>query len=244
MKEQPSNEHLAYPISSGMKNCSDKLFIPSLYNMHEMACAALIKEAPLCHLTSLNSNGGLSATSIPLVLDEHEKPGESLMLLGHIAKRNPHTADLKNGMPVLGVFSGPNSYISPRWFKERLTVPTWSFSSVHVHGTLEIVNEPSQIRTILESTIEQLEFTVDGQQDDSSAHWSLKDADNELVNRLLTGIVGLKININSMEGIARTVQEKSDIDRESIADGLCSSLNWQARRVGLKIKEILKQATG
>jgi transcriptional regulator len=35
---------------------------------------------------------------------------------------------------VLCIFHGPHAYISPQWYVQQHTVPTWNYAAVHVYG--------------------------------------------------------------------------------------------------------------
>ena len=56
----------------------------------------------------------LAATHLPFILDPQE--GEKGAL---------------SGQRVLVVFSGPHTYISPRWYPPKEAVPTWNYAAVH-----------------------------------------------------------------------------------------------------------------
>ena len=66
--------------------------------------------------------------------------GDGLVLSAHLAAGNPQCA-LLDGGTALAVFGGPHAYISPAWYRTQPAVPTWDYAAVHVHGTLEPVDE-------------------------------------------------------------------------------------------------------
>lgn len=100
-----------------------------------------------------------------------------------MAKPNSHWKNL-NHKEVLIVFSGPHAYISPTWYKEEHTVPTWNYTAVHVYGIVEI--------NFMEKTVAFYERSM-------SKPWtvSLKD---KFIDGLMHGIVGFEITINKFEG--------------------------------------------
>lgn len=80
-----------------------------------------------------DTEGGLQASHLPFLLDE--KMGTQGVLAGHMAKANSHWQSL-SGQEVLVVFQGPHVYISPAWYEEPETVPTWNYVAVHVYGNM------------------------------------------------------------------------------------------------------------
>src|SRR3954454_11462855 len=75
--------------------------------------------------------GGLVASHLPLLFDVEDGPKGRL--LGHMARANPQWKQVVGD--VLVVFSGPHAYISPAWYEEEGTVPTWNYAAVHAYGT-------------------------------------------------------------------------------------------------------------
>ncbi len=230
--------HLRYPIAPHMEQSDNQLFVPRIYSFDSRdEMINMIAYHPLCHITTQLENE-LYMTSLPLVYRECNTTGDAY-LLGHIAKRNPHLSHLKSGCNALCVFTGPSSYISPRWFVDRLTVPTWSYCSVQVRGSIQLIEDSTNILDILEDSINEFENRVSVTASSPSRSWSFNQADPGLVNTLLSGITGVRIAIKSMTGVKRQVQEKSLNDRHAIAQGLANSRNLNARQVGLQIDETL-----
>src|SRR3954452_2076684 len=75
-------------------------------------------------------SGELRATHLPLLV---EGEGEHGTLLGHFARANNHWTDLA-GRETLVVFPGPHSYVSPGFYSEPLSVPTWNYIAIHAYG--------------------------------------------------------------------------------------------------------------
>src|SRR5689334_4444497 len=90
---------------------------------------ALIRENPLGLLISSGSDGPV-ANSIPFYLNAGLSPKG--MLQAHVAKANPQWRDIAGGAPVLVVFQGVNSYVTPSWYETKQetgkVVPTWNYA--------------------------------------------------------------------------------------------------------------------
>lgn len=90
-----------------------------------------IRENSFALLISNGSNGIPVATHLPIEL--LPDTNGQFVLVGHLAKANPHWKLLIQDAPVLAVFSGIHSYISSSWY-DHVNVPTWNYMSVHITG--------------------------------------------------------------------------------------------------------------
>src|SRR5437899_3081762 len=69
------------------------------------------------------------ATHLPFLIDR-----ERGVLLGHVARANPHGRALDGPGESLAIFQGPHGYVSPSWYLTAPAVPTWNYAAVHVYG--------------------------------------------------------------------------------------------------------------
>jgi len=83
------------------------------------------------------------ASHLPFILDEDA--GEQGTLLAHMAGANRQWRHA-DGQTVLTVFQGPHTYVSPTWYQDPETVPTWNYVAVHVYGTLKVVKDEQQFQ--------------------------------------------------------------------------------------------------
>jgi transcriptional regulator len=98
-------------------------------------------------LTSLGEEG-LVASHLPLLLDA--EAGRQGILLGHMARANPQWRDVRG--EVMAVYSGPHAYVSPSWYEEEGTVPTWNYVAVHAYPMFG-VNSPRPAAAARESPL-------------------------------------------------------------------------------------------
>jgi transcriptional regulator len=61
---------------------------------------------------------------------------------------------------VLLVFQGPNGSISPAWYGESPSLPTWNFTAVHVRGIPEVL-QGGEAFSVLERAVEHFEAARD-----------------------------------------------------------------------------------
>lgn len=135
------------------------------------------------------TEGTLSASHLPLLLDRGA--GEWGTLIGHMARANPQWKQAAGG-EVLAIFSGPHAYISPTWYADSRTVPTWNYVAVHAYGRLELVENPEEMLWIVQQMVETYEANL-------PRPWSLQEP-AEFVNSLLAGIIGFRIRLTRLEG--------------------------------------------
>jgi transcriptional regulator len=158
----------------------------------------------------------LEGTHLPYILNKEE--GEFGTLYGHIAKANPQWKRL-SGKEVLVIFSGPDAYISPTWYATSSAAPTWNYAAVHVYGVAEILNT-TQTREVVEQTVYKFE---------PSLLVERKILTNELLEKLLPGIVGFKITISRIEGKLKLGQQRTSEDQRGVVEGLQSVNSHRAQ---------------
>ena len=149
-------------------------------------------------------------------------------ILGHLALANPQAAWIENDKPALAVFSGVDSYISPRWYVDENQVPTWNYQVVHAHGTLRRIDETSELMRLLNQLTKQHES-------DAEHPWSA-DWDNPKISRLLKAIVGFELTVEHWEGKSKLGQNRDFQDRESLKVHLKNSEDASRN----KLAEVMK----
>lgn len=75
------------------------------------------------------------------------------LLLGHVAKGNPHAAFLVQRPDVLLTFMGPQAYMSPAVYPDLIRVPTWSYLAVHVKAQVRMLEGEEAKDAILKQLI-------------------------------------------------------------------------------------------
>ena len=119
------------------------MYLPAQFKSKDDIHAwALMRAHPFAQLTSVDDAGFPFVTHLPIHL---ETAGETTMLLGHVARGNPHWRYLQARPEALVVFSGPHAYMSPQVYPDLTRVPTWSYLAVHVRVTTRLVESPACI---------------------------------------------------------------------------------------------------
>ncbi len=171
-------------------------------------------------LLTSHGGGGLVASHLPLLLDADAGPHGHL--LGHMARANPQWRDVRG--EVMVVFSGPHAYVSPSWYGEAGTVPTWNYVAVHAYGTFHVVEDREGLLAILRRSV----LAHEGPRPDP---WTF-DESGPHVEKLLEAIVGFRIEVTRLEGkwklnqnhteerrrrVVRALEARPDDDSQAIA---------------------------
>jgi transcriptional regulator len=183
----------------------------------------ILREHPLGMLVT-HSSAGLDADHIPFEFHP-PKPGSDQptdepglgTLTAHVARANPLWQRCPSGTPVMVVFRGAQSYISPNWYPSKhethQQVPTWNYEVVHVHGVLEIQDDERTVRGI----VARLTRTHDAAE---PRPWKMTDSAPEYIDTLLRNIVGIQVRISTMVGKRKLSQNKAIRDRVGAAEAL------------------------
>jgi transcriptional regulator len=139
-------------------------------------------------LVTRHADGRMVASHIPLLLVRDGSPFGRLE--GHVAKPNDQWRDAAG--EALAIFTGPHAYVSPRWYDAEGVVPTWNYTAVHAYGPLETITDPAEMRDHLRRALAAYERGAD-------TPWTLERS-GEVVEKLVRGIVGLRIPIVRLEG--------------------------------------------
>ena len=132
-------------------------------------------------------------------------------LVGHMARANPQWESLRSPTPATLVFCGPNGYISPAWYDDPKTVPTWNYALVEVQGRVCVDSEEGTdwgVRTL----IERMEVRT-------GSGWDIAQSES-VWGELRGGIVGLTFEVGQVRGKMKLSQNKQPHERERIAGEL------------------------
>ena len=158
---------------------------------------------------------GLTANHVPL--RSALRPDGTGMLRGHIARGNALWRQLEHDAPVLVIFQGADSYISPNWYPSKRehgkAVPTWNYATVHMKGNIRFIDNIDWLRDF----VTQLTDTHEGAREHP---WHVTDAPEDYIAAMLRAIVGFEIAVSSLVGKFKGSQNRSTVDRAGVNAGL------------------------
>ena len=185
------------------------MYIPRRYEEKDKdKIHAFIRENSFGILVSVK-DGLPVGTHIPLHLEKNEEGQDILM--GHISRGNEQKYTLTDGARVLVIFPGPHAYISPRWYTQ-INVPTWNYISVHVYGTVKIV-EGAALRAALSRLVDNYE-----QHMPQPVH--IEEIPEKTVQDEMRGIVGFEIVIDDIQAAAKLSQNRDEKSYHQVIEQL------------------------
>jgi len=177
---------------------------------------ALINEKPLGTWTTV-VKGEITINHIPFLLHQHR--GELGTLVGHVARSNSIWQDIGVDVESVVVFQGDQAYISPSWYPSKhphgKAVPTWNYVVVHAHGMPKVIDDPDYL-------LQHVNELTSRHESRQAVPWSVADAPEQYIEKLLGAIVGIEIPIAKLVGKWKLGQNRPVSDQMGMIDGLMS----------------------
>lgn len=160
------------------------------------------------------TSSGLASVMVPVVAEDRRR------LLAHVARANSWWREVPESSEVLALFLVADAYVSPLYYpslaEQPGAVPTWNYVLAEVRGTLHVHDD----RTWVES---QARALVERHEADRDPRWWVDDAPADYIDKMARAIVGIEIEVISIEGKAKLSQNREARDahgvRAALADG-------------------------
>lgn len=159
----------------------------------------ILGEFPFATLMSWQPT--LHITHVPLMADAGK--GALKHVFGHMARANPHGAAMTTRPPAVAIFQGPHGYVSPTWYRSPGLVPTWNYVAVHVHGTLQRLDDPGEVESVVARQVAMFEGG------DAQA-WRPAP---ETLARKLEGVTAFRLDVERVEAKLKLGQNRKLADR-------------------------------
>ncbi len=170
------------------------MYVPHQFNSKNSADAAdLIRSHPLASLISVDDDALPFVSHIPLHLEQRPSSGaepEHWVLLGHVAKANPHWRYLQARSQALVTFMGPHAYLSPRVYPDLTRVPSWNYLAVHCTVQATLIEKANEKDQLLKKLIADHEPAY-------AAQW--RSLAPEFSQKMLAGIVGFELRVTHLQ---------------------------------------------
>lgn len=205
------------------------MYIPDHFSEADQErITALIRDFGFATLISTTVDGP-QVTHAPVQFDAARG-----VLVGHIARANPHSQALQNGASMLTIFHGPHSYISPTWYLDENprvpNVPTWNYASVHITGAVTRIDDDAAKWVIVRDLAAQYEAG-------KTQPWDPRGLEAHAGK--LNAIVGFEIAIEKIEAKFKLSQNRSLPDQENVIAQLAASESSEVRATGVMMRENL-----
>ena len=174
------------------------LYVPPHFRVDDAnALFALIESHAFGTLVTAGPSG-LHVSHIPF-LPERALDGK-LRLLGHVARANAQSAALEGAEHLMAIFQGPHAYVSPGWYQQHPSVPTWNYAVVHAHGRARLMDEAE-----LHDLVIRLSDTYEAGREKP---WRAAALPSDFANAMLKAIVGFEIEVERLEGKFKLSQNR------------------------------------
>lgn len=130
----------------------------------------------------------------------------------HLARNNALARHL-DGATALIVVNGPDAYVSPRWYANRDTVPTWDYVALELEGRVRCMDDAG-LEAFLHAAILKHEGRLEG------APWLAAESSEKVWSGLFRGIIGFELEVQAIRPTLKLSQNKSADERARIAQGL------------------------
>lgn len=151
---------------------------------------AAIAASPLASLVSVDEQGLPFITHLPLHLQQRASPDAPRVLLGHVARPNPHWRMLQARPQAVVSFLGPHAYMSPSVYPDLARVPTWNYVAVHCQVEARLVDAPMDKDALLKHLIGDHEPAY-------AAQWRALGED--FAHKMLAGIVAFELRVLTLQ---------------------------------------------
>ena len=197
--------------AAGAEAPGDTLYIPQAHRVEDLNLLQdTMDEFPFVDLVTTSPT--LRISHIPVFLDR--KAGKYGTLYGHVSRQNPQHEAFEGRSTAAILFHGPHAYISPSWYENPKTVPTWNFATVHASGKPQSVADEAALYQMLATLVAKSEHAY------AAGQYKLESIPKEFATPLMRAIVGFRMEIEALEGKFKLGQERSEGDRTSIVTHL------------------------
>jgi transcriptional regulator len=193
------------------------------------AAVALMGAHPFAHLVTVHDT--LRATRVPFATDL--EAGRPVRLRAHLNAKNPQARHLDHA-PVLLVFSGPSTYVSPHWRIDKTRAGTFDYEEVQVRGTARVVSDIEFFRRL----IDDLSALIEPQYAEVGDYpiWQTQMAAGGYIERLFPQVTPFMVEIEAVEAISKLHQQFPPEERRSVADHLSRCRREDSRVIAEKIR--------
>jgi transcriptional regulator len=206
------------------------MYVPPEYNPADpVQVQELVSGYPLA-LLSTNGVDTPYATHVPVII---RKPGTAdggllgATLVGHMNRANPHWAALAGGVRALLVFAGPHGYVSPTVYGITPAAPTWNFTSVHVRGALQSIEDRPASLGIVVATVRAFESRF-------GRSWDMRPS-LDYFRRILPGVGAFTVQVDRVEALFKLSQEQTPEVRQRVVRSFASG-------TGCELAKLMRQS--
>jgi transcriptional regulator len=206
---------------------------PAHFRIDDQAELAAFIEARHFGTLVVAGENGPQAAHIPMIVNR-DTAGRLVSLEGHVARNNPVAAIAAKPVRALAIFNGADAYVTPSLYLSKRehgkVVPTWNYVAVQAAGVAEAFNDAEALRN-------QVGRITDMMEQSAAAPWAVSDAPEDYIAKMLNGITGLRLAIESIEGVRKLSQNRAEGDRLAVLNGFTHSPDHAARELAAEMSK-------
>jgi len=185
------------------------MYVPDSFKIDDQATIeAFLERYDFATIVS-SSASGMVATHVPVVV---RRAPTGSVLVGHLARANPHWELMNAAVESLAIFHGPHGYVSPTWYASGPAVPTWNYAAVHAYGKPRATHDMAFIQDLLRELVRRYEKGANA--------WRFDDLPPHFGQGLVSAIVAFEMPIDRLEAKFKLGQNRSVEDRAGVIAGL------------------------
>jgi transcriptional regulator len=207
------------------------MYIPSFTAVTEPALLHdLMRRFSFATLVTTHEGRPL-ATHLPFLVNPAE--GELGTLVAHMARANPQWRGFAEGTEALVIFQGPHTYVSPSWYEEEVSVPTWNYAVAHAYGVPRVITNAGRVREVLRAL-------VDMHEEGFEEPWAM-DLPEDYLQQQLRAIVAFEMPIIRLEGKFKLSQNRSAEDQRRVRGQLARRSDANAQAVQAMMQALARR---
>jgi transcriptional regulator len=166
------------------------------------------------------------ATQVPLAIKERDG---KIFLEGHIMKKTSHHLAFEKNNNVLVIFTGPHCFVSSRWYTDPNMGSTWNYMTVQAKGKISFMDA--------EGTHNAVKAVSDKYQG-TEVPGSFESLPKEYIDHMMKAIVGITIEVESMENTFKLSQNRDEASQRNIIEELMKRGDENSKMIA---KEMVKR---
>lgn len=184
-----------------------------------------MKENPFALISGMGDTHPV-ATQVPLGIEVKE---DRIFLRGHIMRKTDHHLAFEKNKNVMVVFTGPHCFVSAAWYTNPAMGSTWNYMTVQAKGKISFLDEEGTYQAVKEVSDKYVGATGPGSFDTLPA---------EYIDRMVKGIVGFIIEVESTENTFKLSQNRDLDSQRNIIEELMKRGDENSRKIA---KEMIKR---
>lgn len=187
------------------------MYVPPKFSLGDEDAWSVVRDAGAGALV-IATPTGLASVFVPVVVSDDRGT-----ITSHLARANSWWRSVTPDMEILALFLAASTYVSPTNYPSRAehpgVVPTWNYVAAEVRGRVRLHDGA-------EWKLRQVSSVTDQFERDRTPAWHVHDAPPEFISQQLQAIVGIEIEVLSVQGKAKLSQNRPDLDRDCVAEQL------------------------